>query len=113
MKTNANKGTTEAFLQALALTTGGKSVKQHGHAFRDGWTEVALGKTALTLQALKKAVRKALKASGCRSQQGLFCTRELNETRAIEFYIQGTDWYAVVLLGGTQKAAWLDVHFSG
>ncbi|TXH12236.1 MAG: hypothetical protein E6R03_13285 [Hyphomicrobiaceae bacterium] len=107
------KGTTESFVNALASTTNGRKVRNHGPAFRGGWTEVAIGKTDLTLPDLKRAVRKALKLSGCKAQpNGLFCTRNLNPKAAIQFYVSGADWCAVIDLAGTQNSARLNVSFS-
>ena len=108
------KGTTARFIRELSLATQGKKIERYGRPFRGGWTEIALGKTELTLAALKKAVRNALTSSGCHAQQpSLFCTRKISETSDIEFYVTGNDWNAVIELGGTQKNAWMNVSFSG
>lgn len=106
------KGTTESFVNALASTTNGRKVRNHGPAFRGGWTEVAIGKTDLTLPDLKRAVRKALKLSGCKAQPGLFFTRSISDTAAVQFYVEGADWCAVIDLAGTQNSARLNVSFS-
>lgn len=106
------KGTPESLINALVKTTKGRKVETHGRAFRGGWTEITLGETDLTLQTLKQAVRKALKAAGCQAQPGLFCTRNISDTAAVQFYVEGSDWGAVINLAGTQRSASLKVSFS-
>lgn len=106
------KGTPKSLINALVKTTKGRKVETHGRAFRGGWTEIILGETDLTLQTLKQAVRKAIKDAGCQPQPGLFFTRNISDTAAVQFYVEGAGWGAVIDLAGTQSSASLKVSFS-